>query len=142
MFYISHCFIVHISNFVWFYSTLTFCWPELSKDAIRDKSLFCTYQTTTRPISRSSELWRHFLFFSHIIFKYVGFLSCKKKAQKPGNNMLLLFFVSSQKMDCKPQNPPPPGSLVGSQSSLEYKGVPRSAPPSPAPSNRACLLSS
>ena len=52
--------------------------------------------------------------------------------------MLLLFFVSSQKMDCKPQNPPPPRSLVGSRSS-EYKRVPRPAPPSPAPSNRACL---
>ena len=31
---------------------LDLCWPESSKDAIRDKSLFCTYQTT---ISRSRD---------------------------------------------------------------------------------------
>ena len=99
----------------------------------------------TGPGGRQLRALATFPLFSHIIFKYVGFSSSKKKAQKPGNNKLVfafcLFFL--QKMDCKPQNPPPPGSLVGSRSSSsEDKRVPRSAPPSPAPSNRACLLSS
>ena len=56
MFYISHCFIIHISNFVWFYSTLTFCWPELSTDAIRDTSLFCTYHYQTSYLSLISPI--------------------------------------------------------------------------------------
>ena len=56
MFYISHCFIIHISNFVWFYSTLTFCWPELSTDAIRDTSLFCTYHYQTSYLSLISQI--------------------------------------------------------------------------------------